>query len=435
MTHARQKVFGVGLPKTATTSLEEGFVRLGYNKLGYSLEDLQSFLKSGFNQDVIKTTEAYDAFADWPWSLMYADLFETYGRNARYILTRRKSAEVWVNSMKRHSITTVTADIRHSVYGIHLPHGYEPMLIELYNRHAREVTEFFEAKGASDCLLDLEIGTEGDWERFCTFLGHEPIGDGFPHANPSTGREPLARVVFPNLQHVNHRQRGLERPELTLDEALLLNAPPSRRLSHVGQALRSYSDTAVRVTDIQQRFERRQNRANRYPVPLRLALAPSRSRYENKLTEVIDPYVADVFQRIAERRVFLSEAHDINDAKKQQLIDLLSRIVLDGRLLPNLLFPRLLSDFLLLESVFREGAVGTANALPSGWQAYRVRAGGSDVTIAVAPDETEFQLLEEASPTVSRLGYNLDLRLGQCWPRESRFHHDLDACAENVPQR
>ncbi|MEL7132060.1 MAG: sulfotransferase, partial [Pseudomonadota bacterium] len=40
-----EKVFGIGLPKTATTSLEQAFVNLGFRKIGYSSGDISDFLR------------------------------------------------------------------------------------------------------------------------------------------------------------------------------------------------------------------------------------------------------------------------------------------------------------------------------------------------------------------------------------------------------
>lgn len=40
------KVFGIGLPKTVTTSLEIGFETLGYRKMGYSLDALHEYLRT-----------------------------------------------------------------------------------------------------------------------------------------------------------------------------------------------------------------------------------------------------------------------------------------------------------------------------------------------------------------------------------------------------
>ncbi len=88
--------------------------------------------------------EHYDAFADWPWCLCYRELLNEYGSNAKFILTRRQSPEVWLKSVLSSSLFANMAEVRRQVYGFEMPHGHEAFLLDHYNRHIECVHTFFD---------------------------------------------------------------------------------------------------------------------------------------------------------------------------------------------------------------------------------------------------------------------------------------------------
>ncbi|WP_170373077.1 sulfotransferase [Ruegeria arenilitoris] len=362
------KVFGIGLPKTATTSLEIGFETLGYRKMGYSLDALHEYLSNGYSQRIREMIAIHDAFADWPWSLMYVDLFQDFGRDAKYILTRRSSAEVWVNSMKRHSVTTQTAEIRQSVYGVKCPHGYEAHLISQYEHHNRSVIAFFEQQDALDCLLDLRIGSDNDWRDFTAFLEHEPSGVGFQHSNRSENREPEPHTVFHNLNLINQAQRGLEKPELTLDEALLNVPAPARRNSYQGQAIRMHAKTALDADQISRRRQRRIARADRYSPLLRTLIVPSQEAHLDALRAAISPYVGFSVNAIKSYGLYGTTATRDWKAVEADMLEAVLQEVVQSRLLPNILIPQRHSEFCLLQRVLFdcEQLPETTEKLPNG---------------------------------------------------------------------
>ena len=98
-----RKVFVVGLPKTGLTSLLHALTQLGYKTHGTNKKGLKALLR-GDLETVDRYFQEYEAFLDWPVPLLYRRLFESYGKDAKYILTLRKSPETWVESLKRHSL-------------------------------------------------------------------------------------------------------------------------------------------------------------------------------------------------------------------------------------------------------------------------------------------------------------------------------------------
>src|SRR5690606_37291517 len=78
--------FGIGLNKTGTSSLRAALEHLGYRVCGPRKDLLRAIRRgdfSGFDQVV----DAYDAFEDFPWPLVFEYLYERYGSDTKFVLT------------------------------------------------------------------------------------------------------------------------------------------------------------------------------------------------------------------------------------------------------------------------------------------------------------------------------------------------------------
>lgn len=362
-----KKIFGIGLPKTATTTLEQGFRDLGFNLVAFSRKDLNAFLKHGYCSEIRSTVDRHEAFSDWPWSLMYAELFSEFGTDAKYVLTRRKSAEVWLNSMKRHSMTTSTSEIRKLVYGVELPHGFEDHLVGIYNRHNREVRDLFRERNAEHALLELEIGSEGDWERFCSFLEVDPSGGRFGHANPSKGRTFDAAIVFDNLIRVNRAQRGLEKPALTAHEAMLQREAPRRRSANVSQTLIEHAEYGLQAAQVRLRPKWRTNTSGSLRGLVVRPLNKALGRFDRKALQATRRELAVNYTRVAldiirEHGLYgvgdptpagmMSGIEAQGDGAEAVLAKTIEVFLNQNGALPNLLVPQLFSEFLILYKLF-----------------------------------------------------------------------------------
>ena len=177
------KVFGIGLNKTGTSSLRTALVTLGYNHCTLRGQMTHKYFNNSFSQ-IFKTVEEYDSFEDWPWPLMYKQVFEKYGETARYVLTRRRSPEAWVESLKAHSMgTNPDSNPRKRIFGFDYPHGAEARHIEYYENHLSEVRQYFADQNATDVMCEVCWEDGAGWQELCNFL-NEPLSDTpFPHAN------------------------------------------------------------------------------------------------------------------------------------------------------------------------------------------------------------------------------------------------------------
>ena len=100
------------------------------------------------------------------------------------MLTRRPT-ENWIQSQVKDFASTETP-MRRWIYGedAGCPVGNENIYIACYERHNREVQEYF-AKRPDDLLI-IDLPNDDGWSRLCPFLGHDIPNEPFPHANKAS---------------------------------------------------------------------------------------------------------------------------------------------------------------------------------------------------------------------------------------------------------
>ncbi|WP_299681780.1 sulfotransferase family protein [uncultured Roseobacter sp.] len=182
----RPFLFGIGLSKTGTTSLNDALEILGYSAFHLppiAHADAQGQIRSRWPWWVYK----YDALTDLTVSVLHAELRETFP-NARFIHTRRP-LEKWLDSCRRHFTAELGQtriaqgqaylnDLCDAFYGSHIydEAGYRAA----YERHEREVMALH---GGQPGFMDWDL-TQGDgWAPLCAFLG-KPVPEApFPVSN------------------------------------------------------------------------------------------------------------------------------------------------------------------------------------------------------------------------------------------------------------
>lgn len=200
----RLKVFGIGLNRTASLTLRDCLVPLGYYHLG-ARRDLLVHYRQGNLDPIFREIDRFDTFDDWPWPLMYRELFARYGDRARYVLTRRRSADVWLEDlMTLAAMTRGSVNCRKLAYGHEDPSGHEAEFLAFYERHLTEVRSFFREQRAEHLLLDICWEDVHDWGPLCGLMGIEPPAVPFPQAN--VNNTPLfstsIRVGWPHVPYL-----------------------------------------------------------------------------------------------------------------------------------------------------------------------------------------------------------------------------------------
>src|SRR5690606_2198995 len=136
-------------------------------------------------EPVLAFADRYDSFEDWPWPLLYRELDQRYP-GSKFILTTRRDAETWLRSLKNHATLTGPTDFRRVAYGHDMPHGHEAEHIERYERHNREVREYF--RDRPEDFLEVCWETGSGWKELGAFLGREVPDLPLPHTNRSADK-------------------------------------------------------------------------------------------------------------------------------------------------------------------------------------------------------------------------------------------------------
>jgi len=187
MSSEKQKVFGLGLNKTGTTTLDTALTTLGYRVKGPD-QKLARQIQRGDYAAAFECIERHDAVQDLPWPLMYKQIFEKYGTSAKYVLTRRTTAEVWLRSLKSHRMQNRVLKRRTGLYGAIYPFGYEKEFLDYYNAHNEGVRQFFREMNAEHVLLEVCWEEGHGWSELCEHLGVPALDGPIPHSNATATR-------------------------------------------------------------------------------------------------------------------------------------------------------------------------------------------------------------------------------------------------------
>ena len=194
MNHSNVKIFGIGLNKTGTSTLEKCFEILRFSHFGCSRELLDDVITRKDYTNVFKTVKRYDCFRDWPWPLIYKELDSMFP-GSKFILTIRKDDTTWLESLKKHSqrMDPKKPHCRKLAYGYDFPDGNEKEHLEFYQKHNNEVIDYF--KDRPNDLLVICWENEDSWEKLCSFVNKPVPGIALPHEN----KAPTKRGWFNNF--------------------------------------------------------------------------------------------------------------------------------------------------------------------------------------------------------------------------------------------
>ncbi len=162
------KIIGIGLNKTGTKTLRSYLKELGYRHQSYDLAMFNDYRANNLEK-LFGVMENYDSFEDWPWPLMYKEIDKQF-EDALFILTMRKSPERWYKSLCKMAVRMGPFnDFEKHIYGYAMPHGKKEDHINFYNKHNKEVKEYFKDRPNKLLVLCWENGDDPD--KLLTFLG------------------------------------------------------------------------------------------------------------------------------------------------------------------------------------------------------------------------------------------------------------------------
>jgi hypothetical protein len=174
------RIFGIGMHKTATRSLNAALRALGLDSMHWENPQRAKAIWQEMPSGRSETIEKHYAACDLPITLLYEQLDKAYP-GSKFILTVRDE-EKWLKSVKNHwsyeyngfraswDQDPITHHIHQALYG--QKHFESELFIARYRRHNAEVKEYF--KNRPDDLLVMEMDEGAGWLELCGFLG-KPI--------------------------------------------------------------------------------------------------------------------------------------------------------------------------------------------------------------------------------------------------------------------
>jgi hypothetical protein len=165
------KIFGIGLAKTATSSLARAMSILNFKSKHY-LFDVENDLKK------------YEFLNDMPIQTRYKQYDSKYS-NSKFILTIRDE-ESWLKSVQKqflkHRRPKNSLLYNNWVEQFGFFGSNKEKLLQRYRSHNFEVKEYF--KQRNDFLI-MDIFSGDKWEKLCSFLNLRIPEVDFPHLNKS----------------------------------------------------------------------------------------------------------------------------------------------------------------------------------------------------------------------------------------------------------
>jgi hypothetical protein len=180
----REKVFGIGLSRTGTTSLTDALRVLGYRAVHCPLS-IVAFNGKGLKLNT-SVVGRFDAFTDSPVARMYKELDHAFP-GSKFILTTRP-LDKWMASVKRMRMSFELLKALPKVRQLARDFcgttrfSDDAVLRRAFINHGRSVCDYFGERLDKDLLI-LDIGARDTWQRLCSFLGRDKPVVPFPHRN------------------------------------------------------------------------------------------------------------------------------------------------------------------------------------------------------------------------------------------------------------
>jgi hypothetical protein len=181
------KVFGIGYPKTGTTTLGSCFKELGFRHQSWDMRLAVEVVRNRL-QKAFRIADRHDSFEDWPWFRIYKELDARYP-GSKFILTVRRDTSTYLRSLENHQKRqgVGTKEFQKpswwdEIFGSN-GNDYQRRALA-YEQHNREVQEYFKDRPEDLLVVCWENGD--GWEKLCRFLEKNVPTGPFPHLNRSS---------------------------------------------------------------------------------------------------------------------------------------------------------------------------------------------------------------------------------------------------------
>ncbi len=191
------KIFGLGLPKSGTSSLHSALTELGFRS-NHNPDDKvteQEIRDSNYKLSVLNK---YDALMDTPIPALFAQLDNAWP-DSKFILTVRPIDD-WINSVRHAGFNQPyarpkkgsTVDFYNTLlFGTNVFN--EERFRWVYETHHHTVQRYFSGV-RENRLLILDLGKGDGWEKLCKFLEKPVPKNPFPRSNRLEDRDQLSQL-------------------------------------------------------------------------------------------------------------------------------------------------------------------------------------------------------------------------------------------------
>ena len=180
----QERIFGIGLSKTGTTSLTRALQILGYQTNHFPFSALRH--QAGELDMDVERLCRWDAATDSPIALFYQELEKKFP-NGKFVLTVR-NVDSWLNSCEFNHVwpgdyvsnkgirlwphISKILSLHRNVYGTEK--FQRDLFRRAYEKHNASVVDYFRRKGRELLIMDICAGH--GWDELCAFL-NVPVPD------------------------------------------------------------------------------------------------------------------------------------------------------------------------------------------------------------------------------------------------------------------
>lgn len=180
------KIFGIGLSRTGTSSLNNALEVLGFKSIHFP--SIERNIASGTY--ILDELEPFDALTDTPIVPIFPQLDKVYPKS-KFILTTRNKDE-WIKSCEDYF---KNKDLREKGTELERENNFHRLFTYgclgfnkerfsyVFEKHHNYVIEYF--KDRVDDLLVIDICSNPSWDKLSRFLGKKEPEVSFPHKNSS----------------------------------------------------------------------------------------------------------------------------------------------------------------------------------------------------------------------------------------------------------
>ncbi len=188
----RPRIFGIGLNKTATSTLHSALTILGFSSLHFGGDAAHDAVKRAIEEQAPLLSyldQRYDAFSDIGLLSRRFRILDPQYPGSKFILTVRP-VDAWIDSRRRHVQRNVARKTAGEYDGTFVVVDEEKWAAE-WELHMERVHTYFEGR---DDLLEVDLTHSSEWQPLCEFLEVPVPKEAFPWANRDKSVHPLSRM-------------------------------------------------------------------------------------------------------------------------------------------------------------------------------------------------------------------------------------------------